>query len=65
MAHMIEAKGLHKRFGDFTAVDGATFKINSGEVVGFLGPNGRAPLAANHSQFSLVAPARMPALQAR
>src|SRR5947207_714045 len=29
-----------KRFGDITAVDGVSFAIDRGEVVGFLGPNG-------------------------
>ena len=40
MSHLIEAKGLGKRFGDHTAVDGVTFNVNAGEMVGFLGPNG-------------------------
>ena len=40
MPYMIEAKGLCKRYGDFTAVDGVNFNIKPGEVVGFLGPNG-------------------------
>ncbi len=37
---MIEIKGLVKRFGDFTAVDGVSFSVARGEVLGFLGPNG-------------------------
>lgn len=37
---MIEIKGLVKRFGDFTAVDGVSFGVARGEVLGFLGPNG-------------------------
>ncbi len=40
MSYLIEAKGLRKQFGDFTAVDGVDFNINPGEIVGFLGPNG-------------------------
>ncbi|MCF8719903.1 ABC transporter ATP-binding protein [Nitrospina gracilis] len=32
--------GLVKRFGDFTAVDGISFRVKQGEVFGFLGPNG-------------------------
>ena len=37
---MIEAKGLTKRYGSQRALDGATFAVRQGEVVGFLGPNG-------------------------
>jgi len=37
---MIEARGLSKRYGDLVAVDGVTFSVRPGEVVGFLGPNG-------------------------
>jgi lipooligosaccharide transport system ATP-binding protein len=37
---LIEARGLTKRFGDFTAVDGIDFEVRRGETFGFLGPNG-------------------------
>jgi ABC-2 type transport system ATP-binding protein len=37
---MIEIKGLVKKFGPITAVDGVSFGAVKGEVVGFLGPNG-------------------------
>ena len=37
---LIEARGLTKRFGDFTAVDGIDFSVRRGETFGFLGPNG-------------------------
>lgn len=36
----IEAKGLTMRFGDFTAVDHVDFRIERGEIFGFLGSNG-------------------------
>ncbi len=36
----IEARGLTMRFGDFTAVDHAKFRIRRGEIFGFLGSNG-------------------------
>ena len=37
---LIEARGLVKRFGDFTAVDGIDVEVHRGEAFGFLGPNG-------------------------
>ena len=36
----IVAEGLVRRFGDFTAVDGVSFRVEAGEIFGFLGPNG-------------------------
>jgi ABC-2 type transport system ATP-binding protein len=40
MAAMIEIKSLRKEFGSFVAVDGVSFNVSRGEVLGFLGPNG-------------------------
>lgn len=37
---MIEVKNLVKRYGDFEAVRGVSFKIERGMIYGFLGPNG-------------------------
>jgi len=37
---LIRAKGLTKKFGDFTAVDHIDFEVCKAECVGFLGPNG-------------------------
>jgi lipooligosaccharide transport system ATP-binding protein len=37
---LIHARGLTKRFGEFTAVDGIDFDVAPGESFGFLGPNG-------------------------
>jgi ABC-2 type transport system ATP-binding protein len=37
---MLEVSNLVRRFGSFTAVDGISFQIGRGEVLGFLGPNG-------------------------
>ena len=38
--YAIEAAGLSQRFGDFTAVDSVSFRIERGEIFGFLGSNG-------------------------
>ena len=37
---MIEVKNLSKKFGNIVAVNGVSFTVNKGEVVGLLGPNG-------------------------
>jgi ABC-2 type transport system ATP-binding protein len=37
---VIEARGLTKRFGAFTAAEDITFAIERGEIFGLLGPNG-------------------------
>ncbi|MDQ7093157.1 ABC transporter ATP-binding protein [Desulfosporosinus sp. PR] len=36
----IDCQGLVKRFGAYTAVQGATFQIPPGAIMGFVGPNG-------------------------
>jgi ABC-2 type transport system ATP-binding protein len=36
---MIEVRELTRRYGDLVAVDDVTFRVNEGEVMGFLGPN--------------------------
>lgn len=37
---MIEVKGLVKTYGQKRAVDGVTFSVKRGDILGFLGPNG-------------------------
>jgi ABC-2 type transport system ATP-binding protein len=37
---IVEARSLSKEFGPTRAVDGVSFSVSRGEVVGFLGPNG-------------------------
>ncbi|MGL5928029.1 MAG: ABC transporter ATP-binding protein [Dermatophilaceae bacterium] len=37
---LVRARGLTKRFGEFTAVDGIDVEVRRGEAFGFLGPNG-------------------------
>jgi ABC-2 type transport system ATP-binding protein len=56
MSFLIEAKGLHKKYGDFVAVQQATFNINPGEVVGFLGPNGAGKTTTIKMLTGLLAP---------
>ncbi|MDD3180282.1 MAG: ATP-binding cassette domain-containing protein [Opitutaceae bacterium] len=37
---MIEVKGLVKNYGTLRAVDGVSFSVRCGDILGFLGPNG-------------------------
>ena len=37
---LLEARGLTKRFGGVTALDGLDLSIEAGDVVGVMGPNG-------------------------
>jgi lipooligosaccharide transport system ATP-binding protein len=52
---MITARGLTKRFGDFTAVDGIDLEVHRGEAFGFLGPNG-AGKSSTMRMIGCVAP---------
>jgi lipooligosaccharide transport system ATP-binding protein len=38
--HPLEARGLTKRYGTLTAVNGIDFDVQASQCVGFLGPNG-------------------------
>lgn len=40
MTSMVEIENLRKTFGSIVAVDGVSFTVGKGEVLGFLGPNG-------------------------
>jgi branched-chain amino acid transport system ATP-binding protein len=37
---LLQLEGLTKKFGGFTAVDGVSFSVPQGEILGLLGPNG-------------------------
>ncbi len=53
---VVETHNLSKRFGDFLAVDGVTFTLHAGEVVGYLGPNGSGKTTTIRMLLGLLAP---------
>ena len=53
---MIEASGLTRCFGSFTAVDGIDLNIGEGEVFGFLGPNGAGKTTTVRMLACLIRP---------
>jgi ABC-2 type transport system ATP-binding protein len=52
----IVARGLVKRFGDFTAVAGIDFDVRRGEIFGFLGPNGSGKTTTIRMMLGLLQP---------
>ena len=53
---VIEVRGLTKRFGGVTAVDGLSFTVEPGTVVGFLGANGAGKTTTLRMLLGLVRP---------
>jgi ABC-2 type transport system ATP-binding protein len=51
-----EVRNLTKRFGDFTAVDGISFDIQPGEILGLLGPNGAGKTTTIQMLLGLITP---------
>jgi ABC-2 type transport system ATP-binding protein len=54
--YAIELENLTRRFGDFTAVNNVTLKINQGTIYGFLGPNGSGKTTVIRMLCGLLAP---------
>ena len=54
--YAITAENLTKKFGDFTAVDHISFKVNKGEIFGFLGANGAGKTTAMRMLCGLSSP---------
>jgi ABC-2 type transport system ATP-binding protein len=53
---VIEVHGLHKLYGDFPAVQGLTFQVNPGEVLGLVGPNGAGKTTTIRSIAGIIIP---------
>ena len=56
MSPVIHTQNLTKRFGKFTAVDHVSFSVESGEVVGYLGPNGSGKTTTMRMLLGLLTP---------
>ncbi len=54
--NVIELRGLRKKFGDFTAVDGLDLTVRKGDIYGFLGPNGAGKSTTIRMMLSLIRP---------
>lgn len=52
----LEVRGLSIKFGDFTAVDDVSFRVNKGEIFGFLGANGAGKTTTIRMLTGLLTP---------
>jgi ABC-2 type transport system ATP-binding protein len=53
---VLSIQDMHKTFGDVVALDGCTFGVERGTMLGFLGPNGAGKTTAMRSIFGLMRP---------
>lgn len=53
---VIAVRGLRKAFGKTVAVDGISFSVQKGEILGFLGPNGAGKTTTIAMLLGLVTP---------
>lgn len=56
MPHAVEVEGLVKHFGEVHALEGVTFTIEEGTVLGLLGPNGAGKTTAVRILATLLRP---------
>ncbi|MDQ3608059.1 MAG: ATP-binding cassette domain-containing protein [Actinomycetota bacterium] len=53
---MLELDGLTRRYGDRVALDGLSFSVRPGQVLGFVGPNGAGKTTAMRIVLGVLAP---------
>lgn len=56
MTNVIETKNLVKDFDGFKAVDGLSFSVKRGEILGFLGPNGAGKTTTIQMLLDIITP---------
>jgi ABC-2 type transport system ATP-binding protein len=61
---VVETKGLTKRYGTFTALDGLSIAVGRGQILGFIGPNGAGKTTAIKILVGLARPTAGTALVA-
>ncbi|MFI5283062.1 MAG: ABC transporter ATP-binding protein [Candidatus Dormibacterales bacterium] len=54
--HVLECRGVRRRYGDIQAVDGVSFHVEAGETYGLLGPNGAGKTTTISMIAGLLAP---------
>jgi len=54
MSASLQVEGLTRRFGSLTALDGLSFTVPAGQIVGFLGPNGAGKTTTMRAIFGLT-----------
>ena len=52
----IDVRGLVKRFGERTVVDHVSMQVQTGEIAGFLGPNGSGKTTTIRLMCGLLTP---------
>ncbi|MBF6216595.1 ABC transporter ATP-binding protein [Nocardia abscessus] len=55
---IVVTRGLTKRYGEHTAVDGVSMSVAAGEIYGFLGPNGAGKTTTLRMLAGLIRPSR-------
>jgi len=54
MSGLLQLEGLRRAYGPVTALDGLSFEVPAGHVVGFLGPNGAGKTTTMRAIFGLT-----------
>jgi branched-chain amino acid transport system ATP-binding protein len=56
MTTLLEVRELHKHYGAIHAVDGVSFTLNEGEILGVIGPNGSGKTTLFNSILGQIRP---------